>query len=269
MTVSGQKAGASAQERANNMDQRVNSNGNNGFPVQADARLQQRMRQEEELDLREIISLLLHHAWVIALAALAGALLIGLGVKLFVPAKYTAKATIYVFSIEAENSSQDINKAVKMTTDFQIIATTRSTIQKVIDDLGEDTTVNRLMKENSIKVTNPDGSHMLRISVTNKDPAEAAKISNALASVMCDQIAYIMKSERPQFVEPAVMGSKTSPYVRRDALIGGLACGLLAVIFVLVRYFVNDTITTEEDVNRYLGLTILSSVPLERNMNRQ
>ena len=242
------------------MDQRVNSNGNNGFPVQADARLQQRMRQEEELDLREIISLLLHHAWVIALAALAGALLIGLGVKLFVPAKYTAKATIYVFSIEAENSSQDINKAVKMTTDFQIIATTRSTIQKVIDDLGEDT---------SIKVTNPDGSHMLRISVTNRDPAEAAKISNALASVMCDQIAYIMKSERPQFVEPAVMGSKTSPYVRRDALIGGLACGLLAVIFVLVRYFVNDTITTEEDVNRYLGLTILSSVPLERNMNRQ
>ena len=84
------------------MDQRVNSNGNNGFPVQADARLQQRMRQEEELDLREIISLLLHHAWVIALAALAGALLIGLGVKLFVPAKYKSTA-IDIFSISSES----------------------------------------------------------------------------------------------------------------------------------------------------------------------
>ena len=43
---------------------------------------------------------------------------------------------------------------------------------------------------------------------------------------------------------------------------------LVAVIVVLVRYFMNDTITTEEDVTRYLGLTTLSSVPLERNMSR-
>ncbi len=252
------------------MDQRVNrTNTLNTSPTPAELRMAQNQRQDEELDLREIISLLLHHAWVIALAALAGALLVGLGVKIFVPAQYTARATIYVFSIEEDNSSQDMNKATKMTTDFQIIATTRTTIQKVIDELGEDMTVKELMQENTIKVTNPEGSHMLRISVTNRDPAEATKISNALASVMCDQIAYIMKSERPQFVEPAVMGSKTSPYVRRDALIGGIGFGLVAMIFVLVRYFVNDTITTEEDVNRYLGITILSSVPLERNMNRQ
>jgi capsular polysaccharide biosynthesis protein len=252
------------------MDQRVNrTNTLNTSPTPAELRMAQNQRQDEELDLREIISLLLHHAWVIALAALAGALLVGLSVKIFVPAKYTARATIYVFSIEEDNSSQDMNKATKMTTDFQIIATTRTTIQKVIDELGEDMTVKELMQENTIKVTNPEGSHMLRISVTNRDPAEATKISNALASVMCDQIAYIMKSERPQFVEPAVMGSKTSPYVRRDALIGGIGFGLVAMIFVLVRYFVNDTITTEEDVNRYLGITILSSVPLERNMNRQ
>lgn len=247
------------------MDQRGNISANNGNPRLADIRSQQNQRQDEELDLREIVSLLVHHAWVIALAALAGALLVGIGVKLFVPARYTARATIYVFSIDEDNSSQDINKAVKMTTDFQIIATTRNTIQMVIEDLGEDITVSRLMKENTIKVTNPEGSHMLRISVTNKDPAMAARVSNSLASIMCDQIAYIMKSERPQFVEPAVMGSKTSPYVRRDALIGGVAFGLIAVIFVLLRYFINDTITTEEDVNRYLGLTILSSVPLERN----
>ena len=65
------------------------------------------------------------------------------------------------------------------------------------------------------------------------------------------------------------MGSKTSPYVKRDALIGGVGFALIAVIVVLVRYFMNDTITTEEDVNRYLGITILSSVPFERNMTKR
>ena len=129
--------------------------------------------------------------------------------------------------------------------------------------------IDQIRAGDPITVTNPEGSHMLRISVTNKDPVAATWVSNTLAEVMCDQIAEIMKSERPQFVEEASLGVKTSPYVRRDALIGGVVFGLIAAIFVLVRYFVNDTITTEEDVNRYLGLTILSSVPLERNMTKQ
>ena len=249
------------------MDQNLNNRyGAMGAP-QGAPELRAQQRQEDEVDLREIISLLLHHIWIFAISALVGALLIGLGVKLFVPAKYTANATIYVFST-TDTSSQTISTADKMTTDFQIIATTRTTIQMVIDELELNQTVAELKSENQIRVTNPTDSHMLRISVTNRDPAKAAQVANSLASVMCDQIAYIMKSERPQFVEPAVLGTKSSPYVRRDALIGGIAAALIAVAVVLIRYFVNDTITTEEDVNRYLGLTILSSVPLERNLKQ-
>ncbi len=253
------------------MDQRPN-----GYPGiakgaagMAELRNQTKLREEDEIDLMEIISLLVHHAWIVALAAMIGALLVGVGVKLFVPAMYTARSTIYVFSTASETSSQTLSQADRLTTDFQIIATTRTTLQMVIDELKLDETVNALLKENTITVSNPTDSHMLRIAVTNRDPAKAAQVSNALADVMCDQIAYIMKSERPQFVEPAVMGAKSSPHVKRDALIGGVACALIAIIIVLVRYFVNDTITTEEDVNRYLGLTILSTVPFERNMSKQ
>ena len=249
------------------MDQNANNRygARGAAPGMQEGRGLQNQRRDDEIDLREIISLLMHHIWIFALAALAGAVLVGFAVKLFVPAKYTANATIYVFST-ADTSSQTLTTSDRMTTDFQIIATTRPTIQMVIDELQLDQTVSQLKSENEIKVTNPTDSHMLRISVTNRDPAEATQVANALASVMCEQIAYIMKSERPQFVEPAVMGTKSSPYVRRDAMIGGIAAALIAVFVVLVRYFVNDTITTEEDVNRYLGLTILSSVPLERNL---
>ncbi len=250
------------------MDQRTNNLYGN-MPGAMEQRSQSRNREEEEIDLMEILSLLLHHAWIIALAALIGALLVGIGVKLFVPAKYTSRATIYVFSTSGETTAQTLNQADKMTTDFQIIATTRTTLELVIDELGWDMTASQLSRENSIEVSNPTDSHMLRISVTSRDPVKAAQVSNALASVMCDQIAYIMKSERPQFVEPAVMGSKTSPSVKRDAMIGGLACALVVMLVVLVRYFVNDTITTEEDVNRYLGLTILSSVPMERSGSKR
>lgn len=226
-------------------------------------------RSDDEIDLMEVVGLLLHNAWLIVLAALVGALAVGIGVKLFVPARYTAESTIYVFSTAGETNTQTLSQANQLTTDFQIIAKSRPTAEKVIRELGLDLTADQLKKANSIKVTNPTDSHMLCIAVTNRDPAEAARVSNALASVMCEQIAEIMKSERPQFVEPAVLGTKTSPYVRRDAMIAGIGCALLAIAFVLIRYFANDTITTEQDVNRYLGLTILSSVPFERNLSKR
>ncbi len=250
------------------MDQKPNFNYayNNGESAAGGFRTQQNQREEDEVDLMEIIRVLAHHAWIIALAALIGAVLVGVGVKLFVPSRYTANATIYAFSTEGETSTAGLTIADKMTTDFQIIATTRETMELVIEQLGLDTTVEELKSENSIRVTNPTGSHMLRISVTNRDPEAAAQLSNTLASIMCDQIAYIMKSDRPQFVEQAVVGSKTSPALKRDAVLGGLVFAVAVVAFLLIRYFNNDTITTEEDVTRYLGLTTLSSVPLERNM---
>lgn len=239
---------------------------NNGESAVGGFRIQQSQREEDEVDLMEIFRVLLHHAWIIVLAALIGAVLVGVAVQLFVPAKYTANATIYVFSTEGEASTQVLNQADKMTADFQIIGTTRTTLNLVIEELGLDTTVEQLRRENTIRVTNPTDSHMLRISVTNEDPEVAARLSNTLASVMCDQIAYIMKSDRPQFVEQAVTGVKSSPSLKRDAILGGLGFAMAVVIFLLIRYFNNDTITTEEDVTRYLGLTTLSSVPLERNM---
>ena len=88
--------------------------------------------------------------WLFALAALVGALLVGIGVKLFVRPKYTARSTIYVFS---DTTTQDLNLSSKMTTDFQIIATTRTTIELVINELGWDMTASDLVRENSIKIT--------------------------------------------------------------------------------------------------------------------
>ena len=252
------------------MDQKPNFNyaSNNGETAAGGFRVLQNQREEDEVDLMEIIRVLVHHAWIIALAALIGAALVGVAVKLFVPAKYTANSTIYVFSTEGETSTQVLNQADKMTTDFQIIGTTRTTLNLVIEELGLDTTVEQLKRENTIRVTNPTDSHMLRISVTNEDPEVAAQLSNTIASVMCDQIAYIMKSDRPQFVEQAVIGTKSSPALKRDAILGGLGFAMAVVVFLLIRFFNNDTITTEEDVSRYLGLTTLSSVPLERNMTK-
>ena len=53
----------------------------------------------------------------------------------------------------------------------------------------------------------------------------------------------------------------TSPNVNKNAAIGAAGGIFLVCAFVAVRLIMNDTVKTEEDVEKYLKLSVLASVP--------
>ena len=55
---------------------------------------------------------------------------------------------------------------------------------------------------------------------------------------------------------------KSSPNISKNGVIGGLLGVLLSVAIILIAYISNDTIKTQEDVERYLGLSMLGTIPL-------
>lgn len=226
--------------------------------------------KEDEIDLMEVVRLLVHHLWIMIIAFVVGAVVVGVSIKVFVTPKYTARSTIYVLSTAEDTTTAKLSIVRQMTKDFQMLATTRNTINMVIEQLNLNMSYGELMKQNTIRVVNPTDSHMLRIEVENADPVMAANVSNAMANVMREQIAEVMHTEKPSFVEMAtVPGSPSSPRTMYYSLLAGLGMAVIAAAIVLIRYFMNDTITTEDDVNRYLGLTILAAVPLERTMAKR
>ena len=241
------------------MDQRVGTSFNT---VPAAER-----RDEVEIDLMEVIRVLWHRAWLLVLALVIGAVAAGIVTSVFMTPMYTASSTIYVFSKSTSLTSlTDIQISNQLTGDFQYIATTRETITEVIDELGLNTSYEKLIS--SIKVTNPSSSHMLKIQVQNQDPRLAADISNTLADVLREQIADIMNTDKPSSVERAVVPSRpSSPNTRKNAAIGGLALLVLTAAIILIKYFADDTITTEDDVRRYLDMNVLASIPFERTVS--
>ena len=46
--------------------------------------------------------------------------------------------------------------------------------------------------------------------------------------------------------------------------IGGLAFAFVAATVIVLRYLMNDTIQTEEDIKKYLGLHMLAAIPTEK-----
>ena len=221
---------------------------------------------EVEIDLLEVARVLWRKAWLLILAFVIGAGIVGAGTKFLVTPQYRASSTIYILSKSTSVTSlADIQIGNNLTGDFRYFATTRETLNEVIAELVLNTTYADLNKQ--VNVTNPSESHMLRVQVTDPDPQMAAQISNTLAEVLREQIADIMNTDKPSMVERAIPPARpSSPSLFRNAVLGGIILAALVAVIVLIRYFADDTITTEEDVRRYLNVTVLAAVPFERNV---
>ncbi|MCR5665043.1 MAG: polysaccharide export protein [Oscillospiraceae bacterium] len=216
------------------------------------------------IDLIEMGMVLLHHWWMLVVGLLVGGLLAGCYTVFAITPLYRASSTIYIFNKTTSITSlTDIQLGSQLTVDFQIIAKSREVLQAVIDDC--DLKMGTGALSGSITVSNPADSHMLTITVTNPNPELAARIANSMADILRQQVADIMNTDKPSTVERAVVPtSPSSPSLTRNIEIGALIGLALVAAFLVVRFLMDDTISTEEDVRKYLGLNTLASIPYDK-----
>ena len=107
-------------------------------------------------------------------------------------------------------------------------------------------------------------TRVVAISVTNSDPYLARDIANTIRSTAAAHIQAVMNTEAVNVVDEAnIPSEKSGPKVKRDVLIAGFAGIVLALIVNFVLFLMNDKVTTAEDVERYLGLSVLAQMPFE------
>ena len=225
---------------------------------------QNTQRQDDviTIDLLELARLIWKNIWIVLIGIVVGAVLAFLVTKIFITPKYKATSTIYILSKSTSITSlADLQIGSQLAGDFEIIATTREVIEQVIQNENLNKTYEELKK--AINVTNPNNTHMLRIAVTDPDPALAAKISNALADELREEISEIMNTDRPSTVEKAVVPEKpSSPSLKRNTVLGALVLAILAILIIVIRYLSDDTIKDDDDVRKYLELDTLAQFPL-------
>ncbi|HJB18485.1 MAG TPA: polysaccharide export protein [Candidatus Bariatricus faecipullorum] len=219
---------------------------------------------EIEIDLTELFQLLLQKIWVILLCMiLAGGIVLG-GTLLLITPKYEASSMIYILTkTTSVTSLADIQMGEQLTVDFETLAESRPVIEAVIDDLNLDYTYEEMT--DMISTENPTDTRILRLIVENEDAELAKDISNSLAEATAERVAYVMKSDEPTIVENAVTAdSPSSPNVLKNTAMGALAGAVLAMAVIVIRYLMNDTIQTEDDIRKYLNLHTLAAIPMEK-----
>ena len=107
---------------------------------------------EVEIDLRELFYALKKRILVILAAILAGAVIAGAVTKLFITPVYSATATMLVLTKETTLSSlADLQIGSQLTKDYNILITSRTVLQDVVDELNLDMTYKELKERITVE----------------------------------------------------------------------------------------------------------------------
>ena len=214
--------------------------------------LEMQKDDEMEIDLGEIFHLLMNKLWIIVLCFIIGATLAFGGTKLLITPKYSASSMIYILTkTTSVTSLADIQMGTQLTADFEILATSRPVLEEVIEKLNLDYTYEEL--KSMIQTDNQTDTRILRFTVLDANAKEAKKIANELADVTAERVAYVMSSDKPKVVEEAVVPKyPSSPNTKKNTAMGGLAFAFVAATVIVLRYLMNDTIQTEEDIKKFV-----------------
>lgn len=216
---------------------------------------------EIQIDLLELFDIFRRKWWMILLAAVIGGTIGGVGSKVLLTPKYESTATLYVLSKETTLTSlADLQIGSQLTNDYQVVITSRTVLEKVIDEMNLDWEYTKL--RNMITINNPTGTRILKITVTDTDPDRTCQLTNNLAKSASEYIGDIMEVVPPKFIEDGVVPKNAvSPNVAKNGAVAA-AAGMLLVCGVLtLRLIMDDTIQSEDDVERYLGLSVLALIP--------
>lgn len=231
-------------------------------------------KNEIEFDLVELLYFLKKRIWIIALAIVVCAVGGFVGSKLFTTPQYTASARMWVYRQADQVTASSMQTATQLRRDCEIMITGENVTEKVIEQLDLNMTPASLGKR--IKVSAQDNTRVIEVELTDTNPERAALILNTVCKVATEEINEIIggntgTGEAKEDVitivyDAAVPTSPSSRGAKAMAVLAAILGCILALGVLVVIFVVDDTIRTEDDVERYLGLSTLAVIPVSAEL---
>lgn len=177
-------------------------------------------------------------------------------------------STTKILLVADENKEQltqtDLNINTSLISTYSSIAKSASVIEKTIENLGLNMSVQELQK--NIQVAQIDKTQFLKISVTSTNAEMAKNITNELAQVFSNQIKQIYNIDNIKIVDEAEIAKE--PYNinhTKDMIMFGIIGIFLSSLLVILIYFIDDTLKDESDVEQKLKIKNIGTLPIDKD----
>ena len=239
-------------------------------------------KREVELNIKDLGTVFLRCWWIMLLI---GAL-IGAGAYLILSLvhtdRYTATASIYVMreavaktsgADAIQTQSGDVSISNNLKADVMKLPLTRKVLTPVMQKVGIETTEsNYTMMKSAIKTSSEDNEHIVYFSVTADDRQSAVTLANLLVEETCTLFNdELFENERyVKELDAAVEPERPSNPISK-VLILLVTVGAMVVVYLIffVLFMADDKINDAEDVQNYLGVSLLGQIPNRRETGRR
>ncbi len=226
------------------------------------------------MEIKKYIDLIRKWLWlVIALPVAVGAVTAYLNFYVFVPT-YEASTTMLITGLSttdvvegaataaATMSYEDIIAGQSLISEYSAIISSNRVTGAVVKELN-DPDINEDVLRGMISINSVNDTRIIRISIVDPDPIEAAKIANVVADVFSDEIVSLYKIENVDIIDTAeVPELPFSPKKARNVVLSVFAAFIFSIGIMLLLEFLNTKIKTSEDVESRLGLSVLGRIPI-------
>ncbi len=227
------------------------------------------VKEENEIDLIELFYVLKSRVFLILLSGFLLAAVVGLISKFTTTPIYSSSTQLYILTKSTSITSlADIQLGEQLTQDYMVLVKSRPVVNKVIDNLNLNMSYDQLAS--IIAISNPSNTRILEVTANYPDAFIAKKIVDEFAKVSIDRIAQIMDTEKPTIVEEGTIAKFPSNVnTKKNTILGGIIGCCVAAGILIVLYLMDDTLKSEEDIEKYLGLSTLAHIPISTYASKQ
>lgn len=219
--------------------------------------------ENEVIDLTEILSAVRQHLLELIFVTLVAALVGFTASKFLMNPKYDSSALMIVNTrqdVNANVTSDQINSATKLVSTYSIIIKSDTVLQRVIDNLGLNLTYAKLNKR--VTVAAVDDTQVMKITVQSDSPEWARQVCEQIITVAPDVIKEAVEAGSVKVISnPSLATEPVSPNIMKNTMLAAAVGFVLVIGIIVLQVLLDNKINTEEDVTKYLDMTVLGVIP--------
>lgn len=218
---------------------------------------------EETISIKDIFQTLKKRWKLITLLTLIAALISGTISYFLLTPVYQSSTQILVNQKQSKNQldSTQIQSNIDMINTYSVIIKSPAILEKVIDDLELEQSVDQLSQK--ITINSQENSQVFSLTVQDSNPSKAVEIANAVSGTFQKEIKDIMNVDNVSILAKAEVKENPTPVKPSPILNIAIAVviGVMAGIgLAFLLEYMDNTIRDEKDIETLLDLPLLGSI---------